>query len=438
MKKRIVSLMAVIIALFGFSVPVYATSKTSDDAINWVRSKEYQTIGSGQCVALIAEYYNFLGVNSVWGNACDYATNSLPNGWTREKGGVPQKGDILIYTGGYGHVAIAETTQYSWHQNWGGTYVQWVDQYYSNSFYSSYEGVTKTYWGCIRPNFADTSDTQAPTVNNLRASNVTAQTITISADLSDNVGVTRVWLNIYGPSGSKGYAVNASNGTFTHTINTSDYGGSGLYTVHLYAFDNAGNETGTGIYDICVINDTIPPTDVGMICDFENMTILPNTKVTLEFWYNDATSFDIVIDRNGVEYKRFNNVNSPFYFTPTEDGEYLAKGYAKNNAGTTESNRRRFYVKSTKPSITNCTVTEISKSFLVNIDLENIPNSSIIILASYQNNKLATIESRVYSTKSETYIIADDIDKVKVMVWNNLNSQTPICESKTISSDEFL
>ena len=26
-----------------------------------------------------------------------------------------------------------------------------------------------------------------------------------------------------------------------------------------------------GIYDICVINDTIPPTDVGMICDFENI-----------------------------------------------------------------------------------------------------------------------------------------------------------------------
>ncbi len=155
MRKKVLSVFMAVAMIFSLVTPVYATSKTRDDAINWVRSKENQKIGSGQCVALISAYYSYLGVSPVSGNGCDYATNSLPSGWTREKGGVPKKGDILVYTGGYGHVAIAETTSYGWHQNWGGQYVQWVDRNYSSSFYSSYEGVTKKYWGCIRPNFSD-------------------------------------------------------------------------------------------------------------------------------------------------------------------------------------------------------------------------------------------------------------------------------------------
>ena len=59
--------------------------------------------------------------------------------------------------------------------------------------------------------------------------------------------VTRVWLNIYGPGGQNGYAVSAKNGTFTHTVNTSDYGGAGVYAVHIYAFDANGNETPSSV-----------------------------------------------------------------------------------------------------------------------------------------------------------------------------------------------
>ncbi len=129
--------------------------KTADEALAWVQSQVNNKVGSGQCVALIQEYYRQLGFYGVSGNGCDYATNEIPDGlgW-REKNGVPQKGDILIYTGGYGHVAICgDSTGVSWHQNWGGQYVQRVDRNYNASFYSSYEGVTKYYWGCIHVDF---------------------------------------------------------------------------------------------------------------------------------------------------------------------------------------------------------------------------------------------------------------------------------------------
>ena len=105
-----------------------------------------------------------------------------------------------------------------------------------------------------------TPDTEAPTVSNPFLSNVSGASFTVNCDLYDNVGVTSVWLNIYGPGGENGYRVYTSNGRFSHTINTADYGGAGWFTVHLYAFDAAGNETPYAFAAISAVNDTVAPT----------------------------------------------------------------------------------------------------------------------------------------------------------------------------------
>lgn len=124
---------------------------SAEDAVAWVRSLEGQGIdfdGSygNQCVDLIKAYYNYLGETAPRGNAYDYAYNALPDGWERIQGAEPQAGDILVYTGGsYGHVAICTGENESYHQNWGGAYVQCVN----GSCYSTGSG----YWGVIRPDF---------------------------------------------------------------------------------------------------------------------------------------------------------------------------------------------------------------------------------------------------------------------------------------------
>lgn len=90
------------------SVPVSAEAEA---AIKWVKSRvgqsiDYDGVYGAQCVDLIKAYYNYLGVSPVTGNGVDYTKNVLPNGWLRIQGVKPQKGDILVYTGDYGHVAI--------------------------------------------------------------------------------------------------------------------------------------------------------------------------------------------------------------------------------------------------------------------------------------------------------------------------------------------
>lgn len=123
MKRRVLCLiLAVIMVACLLPTAAFASTngKTADDAINWVRSLEGQPVGSGECVALIKDYYSYLGQTSPGGNGADYSWNQLPAGWQRLQNAQPQKGDILVYSGNaankYGHVAIYESDYSTWHQ----------------------------------------------------------------------------------------------------------------------------------------------------------------------------------------------------------------------------------------------------------------------------------------------------------------------------------
>ena len=155
-KKRILrflcSFALAIAALLTGIKPAFAyTAHTADEAIAWCYSKVGQPIGSGECVAFIVSYYQYLGVTSPGGNGADYTWNALPAGWKRIQGAQPQKGDILVYTGGYknyGHVGIYESDRSTFHQNFGGA------RHVVHVTYS-YNGLANPYWGVIRPDFGN-------------------------------------------------------------------------------------------------------------------------------------------------------------------------------------------------------------------------------------------------------------------------------------------
>ncbi len=263
MKRKLILLLAYLfcILMSTFTISGFAiTSKTSGEALSWVSSNEGKSIGSGECVALIAAYYNYLGFNSVSGNGCDYATNNIPNGlgW-REKGGVPQPGDILIYTGStYGHVAIHESDNVSWHQNWGGRYVKRVSRNYRNSY--TYQGQTNTYWGCIHVDFSNTTTTtkipQTPTIKNVSVS-------------GSNVSVS--WNNV---DQAEKYVVDYWNANtnvhnYFSTTNTSmtQSLSDGLYGIRVCAENSLGQSVFSYFYYIEVLNIEVTTGDFSIIDD---------------------------------------------------------------------------------------------------------------------------------------------------------------------------
>lgn len=123
--KKIWRFLLGILIIFIIAVhPLFAkaTNISQSSAVAWAQNKigtglDYDGAYGNQCVDFIYYYYRFLGVNPVGGNACDYATNSLPAGWLRITSNiVPQPGDIAVWksyyndgvysTGWAGHIGI--------------------------------------------------------------------------------------------------------------------------------------------------------------------------------------------------------------------------------------------------------------------------------------------------------------------------------------------
>lgn len=136
LKDKAVPAMACAVVIAASMVLVYmmcsvcevhaAATVTRAEAVAWAESKadEKAKVGSGQCVALIYAYYQFLGYKVVYGNATDFQSNALPDkDWKRLKnkdGFKPKPGDIAVWAGNtplnkyytlgkYGHVGIVRS-----------------------------------------------------------------------------------------------------------------------------------------------------------------------------------------------------------------------------------------------------------------------------------------------------------------------------------------
>ena len=64
----------------------------------------------------------------------------------------------------------------------------------------------------------------------------------------------------------------------------------------------------------------------------------------------------------------------------------------------------------------------------------SVPENSRIIIAKYKNNICINAEIRGYLTDTESFEIADDIDTVKIMVWDSLYGMKPISQAEVITT----
>ena len=253
---RILALSILSVVFMGLFSVAYALNLSADGAIDWVKSKEGERVGSGQCVALVAQYIRELGSTPPSVEvAAQYATCAVPSGFTRlsKADSTPRKGDILIWKGnsGYGHVAIYESDYSCWHQNVSNKlYVQNLTYYYTLESWDA----TLEYWGVMRPNFS--GDNTPPVISNVQVSDITRDGYTVSCQVSDNVGVTKVQFPAWTPDTSADgtnqddivwhAATKGSDGvTWSCFISTSQHNDETgcRYWTDIYAYDAAGNRT---------------------------------------------------------------------------------------------------------------------------------------------------------------------------------------------------
>ncbi len=273
------ALVLMAVAIVGTPSPAYAaTNHTQAEAIAWTNDKyysnwavDYDGYAGVQCVDLILAYYDYLVGWHTSGNAINYTSNQLPAGWSRVYSN-PQAGDVVVWNRGaqighgsvayadpnYGHIGICTAVR--------NGYIVCIETNANGvqkaSPYNRSIGGVACY---IRPDFK-TSDTTKPTVSNVRVSNIDSTGYTVTANVSDNVGVTQVkfpsWNNDqYRGEDAVWLVGTVNNGVATCRVLYSKLKGGavdGRYMTHVYADDAAGN-SGSGRMPNLVVRDTAGP-----------------------------------------------------------------------------------------------------------------------------------------------------------------------------------
>ena len=250
--------------------------KSTNEAMSWLNSTAYNNMGenvswkagyggnAGQCVGLIVDYCAYITGDypdlkkRLWPHV-DYAAQLATysgkgedydhNVFTKIEGEAPVKGDILIYTGGYkgyGHVAIYESDDTMWHQNYKGH--QYVEKVSGN--YRTYDS-NLSYWGVLRPKFKT-----FPAVKSIFVSQKSSTGYTITVKFESDKGIDRVQFPTWTEkkagkdlksdwiTNTKDYGGTKNNSTWTYSVSFSDKkfnNTTGKYFTDIYVYDKNGN-----------------------------------------------------------------------------------------------------------------------------------------------------------------------------------------------------
>ncbi len=231
------------------------TAHTQAEAVNWANAQkgkglDFDGVYGNQCVDLIKYYYQYLGVGNTYGNGSDYISNGLPSGWTRVYGNY-QPGDIAVWkashscstcrTSALGHVGIITSAD--------SVGFNAINQNFNSQSYCTSNWFYCSALACaIRPDFR-AADSVRPSISNVRISNVTNSSYTVTCTVSDNVGVTRVlfpsWnTDIHTGNDANWIQGNISGNTASVTVAIGGLKSGlreGTYLTHIYAYDAAGN-----------------------------------------------------------------------------------------------------------------------------------------------------------------------------------------------------
>ena len=116
------------------------------------------------------------------------------------------------------------------------------------------------------------ADTAAPTINDVKVSNVSGRGYTVTCKVSDNVGVTKVtmptWTLKNGQDDLVWHTATISGNTATFHVGIGDHNlESGDYLTHIYAYDAAGNSSSAAVPVVTLPNILSGPTASGALED---------------------------------------------------------------------------------------------------------------------------------------------------------------------------
>lgn len=518
MRNKLLALNLAFLIIFISSIPVFATQ---NDVYN-----SYTNINAGYNI--VVDGNSFFSLYDARGNGWEYKADGnllFLNGYSGS--GIRASGDLVIYAEGinevsgytgmyYGSNGIKSSGDIEIIVTDGTTYISGGDGYSQGADGIYSRGNTSIYTFEGASLFVDGGDTEE--TKNSGGDAILGETVSLSGygfvratggngTLLYNYGCGGCGIignNVYihgscELTGGSGYyggsGINFSDYCETGIVNTSIYGGNGLYG---YAIQNSEGLNWN-------YNDhTIVSGDLYSIKISIRQYILklfgcggtrgPATFETLESYY--PTNYNLseyIFQRTGYTQVGWTNTSGNLMqinslYTPDKD-TYLYAEWAPNtykitynsNGGSgsmnssvhtydisqsltdcafskegytfagwsTSSNGNVEY--SNRESIINLTSTNDGTVILYavwekstpytqikkvaensyNVELFNIDSGCTVIFATYQKGKLVESCSKIYNGNVIPFDTLEEFDTIKVMVWNNSNNIKPICKANT-------
>lgn len=275
----------ILVAQFSFLTNVSMAATTVQDLRNKFPNGAYWNGGNEDGYTWTPCYHNESGIGTVC-NECDnawqclgfafklykdYYGQSARAAYTHQDINSIKPGDVLtyysyeLYSYTYGHTVwvtgVDGDTLYIADCNWNNNCnIRWDATLSKSSIVE-----TRTIYSAPYE-INDFVDTEAPNISNVTVSEKNKEGFTITADVSDNVEVTKVSFYVTIDGQEKVFnAPSISGGKASVRINYSDYGltsGASKATANIWAYDAAGLTSNTGTAELDIDLDDPMITDV--------------------------------------------------------------------------------------------------------------------------------------------------------------------------------
>ena len=326
-----------------------------------------------------------------------------------------------------------------------------------------------------------TTEKTPPVISDIQITNITNTQYTINCTVTDNYGIDKVmfptWTDYNNQDDIIWYEGVLKDNRASCTIDISEHNNEHInYTTHIYAYDIHGNAS----LEIIWFSFPIKLTAVNELTANNKKYILYDNVQNLSWHeakiYCEQQGGHLATLSTQSEYNAIKNMMQGTDFTQTflgatdEENEGVWKwitgeSWSYTNWNTNEPNNcdgnenylalNNSGLDFTWNDIAN--FCEYDSAFICEIDLPhtetsvvnygtyklcepevfNMPEQYSIVVAAYKNNKLISCETR-NSLDTNPYVLLGDIDKVKVLVWKDLKSLNPLCDSEEVTSNNFI
>ena len=157
---------------------------------------------------------------------------------------------------------------------------------------------------------------------------------------------------------------------------------------------------------------------------------------------NGANIWQYKFNETAAQKWIFEDAGNGYVYVRSALGRYMDVENAGTSNGTNiqtwqfnGSNAQKFRLVLLEPQ-TETTVTK-SDTLTVSTNLINITSGKIIV-AGYKDNKVVDFAIKDYSVDKEIFVLNGNIDKVKVMVWDGLDSLKPLTETEVIPQSKWI